>query len=253
MQTQPSRYYIENRPMVSTERKPPRIIQPHEQVLPNVDREHHADLLAKLEVDLATQLDENEELEERWEQQQDRLRELRAIYRQHSKLLAQLRDLESKLELSRQENTRMRDALTTQSLYAVQGASSLLEGERPNTIYGCHVHWDRGALERDGLEVRLSPREVRMLEALALAPIGNTLDNELMSSFVWGPTRGSRNRLRVLVARLREKIDPLGLTVEGVHGYGFRLVQGPRGRRMPKLRDTNGRYTRVQDVQGETV
>jgi DNA-binding response OmpR family regulator len=74
----------------------------------------------------------------------------------------------------------------------------------------------------DGPPIRLTPLEVRLLEALLLHP-GQVLPGETLISTVWGPSGGDRAMLKQLVYRLRAKIETGGIpgVIETVPGIGY--------------------------------
>lgn len=86
---------------------------------------------------------------------------------------------------------------------------------------------ERGLVHRDGVDVRLSTMETRLLAFLA-AQDGAPVTQETLLQEVWGygPTVASRT-VRVTVGRLRKKLEadpkaPRHLLTE--HGFGYRLV-----------------------------
>jgi two-component system, OmpR family, KDP operon response regulator KdpE len=88
----------------------------------------------------------------------------------------------------------------------------------------------RVAHRRDGRELRLTPLEHRILEALARQPDGIVTYAALMTD-VWGPTmRDNTRALRVYIASLRRKLEldpgrPRHILTE--LGVGYRLVIDP--------------------------
>ena len=82
---------------------------------------------------------------------------------------------------------------------------------------------------RDGTEVRLTPTEWRLLEALVTRP-GRLVPQRQLLAEVWGPGYSAEtNYLRVYVAGLRRKLErdpsrPRHLVTEP--GMGYRFVAG---------------------------
>ncbi len=77
----------------------------------------------------------------------------------------------------------------------------------------------------DGPAIRLTPLEVRLLEALLLHP-GQVLPGETLITTVWGPAGGDRAMLKQLVYRLRAKMEAgeiRGAMIETVPGIGYAL------------------------------
>jgi DNA-binding response OmpR family regulator len=74
----------------------------------------------------------------------------------------------------------------------------------------------------DGAPIRLTPLEVRLLEALLLHP-GQVLPGETLITTVWGPSGGDRAMLKQLVYRLRAKMETGGVAgvIETVPGIGY--------------------------------
>ena len=81
---------------------------------------------------------------------------------------------------------------------------------------------------RDGLEVRLTPTEWHLLEALVRSP-GRLVPGRELLREVWGPSYGEEtNYLRVYMAQLRRKLEelpasPRHLITEPGLGYRFEL------------------------------
>lgn len=77
-----------------------------------------------------------------------------------------------------------------------------------------------------GIPVRLTPLEVRLLEALMLNA-GHVLPTDTLIDKVWGPEGGDRAMLKQLVYRLRTKLEPdvaRSTIIENVPGVGYTLV-----------------------------
>ena len=69
---------------------------------------------------------------------------------------------------------------------------------------------DRGRfrVERDGVEVRLTPKEFELLALLA-DHAGRVMTHRALLTAIWGPnTAGHPEHLRVLIGALRKKIEP---------------------------------------------
>lgn len=83
----------------------------------------------------------------------------------------------------------------------------------------------------DGEPITLTPLESRLLDYL-MVNAGHVLTTDALVDHVWGPDRASRNMLRQLVHRLRNKIEPDPSDpdyIETVSGIGYGLVREPRG------------------------
>jgi two-component system KDP operon response regulator KdpE len=88
----------------------------------------------------------------------------------------------------------------------------------------------RVLLQPSGGEVRLTPLEQRLLEALARYPDRLITHSQLMRE-VWGASRADTRSLRVLLTNLRKKLelDPTRRTrIEKEAGIGYRLVVEPQ-------------------------
>lgn len=82
---------------------------------------------------------------------------------------------------------------------------------------------------RDGEAIPLTPLESRLLDYLMINA-GHVLTTSALVDHVWGPQGASRNMLRQLVHRLRNKIeaDPSDpIYIETVPGIGYGLVREP--------------------------
>ena len=80
------------------------------------------------------------------------------------------------------------------------------------------------SVRRDGVVVRLTPREYDLLEALARNR-GRILTRDVIIGEVWGDDESLSNTVNFHVTSLRKKID-IGRTtplIETVHGYGYRI------------------------------
>ena len=90
------------------------------------------------------------------------------------------------------------------------------------------IDLSRGAAQRDGQALNLSPTEFRLLAYLARHP-GQALSRQQILEAVWGylPDIDAEHTVNVTIRRLREKIEPdpskpsLLLTVPGI---GYRLI-----------------------------
>jgi DNA-binding response OmpR family regulator len=92
---------------------------------------------------------------------------------------------------------------------------------------------DTGAARvwRAGQEIRLTPREYTLLEALA-ANEGRTLSRELIQERVWADDESYSNTVNVHVNALRRKVDDGHAVklIHTVHGIGYAL-RGPESGR----------------------
>lgn len=83
---------------------------------------------------------------------------------------------------------------------------------------------------REGEPISLTPLESRLLDYL-MVNAGHVLTTDALVDHVWGPDRASRNMLRQLVHRLRNKIEPDPSDpdyIETVSGIGYGFVREPR-------------------------
>jgi DNA-binding response OmpR family regulator len=82
-------------------------------------------------------------------------------------------------------------------------------------------------VRRAGQEIRLTPREYTLLEALA-ANEGRVLTRELIQERVWRDDQSYPDTVKVHINALRRKIDAghEDKLIQTVHGMGYRL-QGP--------------------------
>lgn len=84
-------------------------------------------------------------------------------------------------------------------------------------------------VSRAGQEMRLTPREYSLLEALA-RNVGRTLTREVILESVWDADENTDNAVSFHVASLRRKVDsgfPLRL-IHTVHGFGY-VLRTPEG------------------------
>lgn len=94
-------------------------------------------------------------------------------------------------------------------------------------VAGLRLDLGRREVEVEGGEpIVLTPLESRLLDYL-MVNAGHVLTNDALIDHVWGPQRASRNMLRQLIHRLRNKIerDPSEPKyIETVPGIGYGLV-----------------------------
>jgi DNA-binding response OmpR family regulator len=77
-----------------------------------------------------------------------------------------------------------------------------------------------GELTHRGRSIFVSPLEARVMEPLVRAFGRAVRESDLLEQTA--PV-GTPNRMRVYVSRLRKRIEPLGLAITSVRGYGYRL------------------------------
>ncbi|HEY8547386.1 MAG TPA: uroporphyrinogen-III synthase [Acidimicrobiales bacterium] len=77
-------------------------------------------------------------------------------------------------------------------------------------------------------QVGLAAREVQLLRALAERPGVVVSKGELLAR-VWGPGTGDPHLVEVTVARLRRRLEPVGVAVATVPRRGYRLTGAPQG------------------------
>lgn len=85
-------------------------------------------------------------------------------------------------------------------------------------------------VSRAGQEIRLTPREYSLLEALA-RNVGRTLTREIILESIWDSEESTENTVNFHVTSLRKKIDA-GHEVKlihTVHGFGY-VLKSPDGR-----------------------
>lgn len=86
---------------------------------------------------------------------------------------------------------------------------------------------DRRRVEKNGVEIHLTPKEFDMLDYL-MANAGRPIAHHRLLTEIWGPNYGGeREYLRVLVNQLRRKIEdnpaqPTYILTEMAFGYRFR-------------------------------
>jgi two-component system KDP operon response regulator KdpE len=110
--------------------------------------------------------------------------------------------------------------------------------DRPRVVQAGDVSIDLDAklVTRDGVPVRLTPIEYRLLETLA-TNAGRLCTHRFLLERVWGPGYGDESQyLRVYMANLRKKLDdpsaPQVLLTEPGMGYRF-VVPEPEGSHTP--------------------
>jgi DNA-binding response OmpR family regulator len=91
---------------------------------------------------------------------------------------------------------------------------------------GLALYRSRNEVQQAGGEpIRLTPLEVRLLEALMLNA-GQVLPTDTLIDKVWGPEGGDRAMLKQLVYRLRTKLEPDAhnpFLIVNVPGVGYTL------------------------------
>lgn len=85
---------------------------------------------------------------------------------------------------------------------------------------------DDGVLRYRGRWVPLSPVENRLLTAL-LDRYGSVVGRQVLTKAGWVDGVPSRNALDVKIFRLRQRIEPLGLTIRTVRARGYLLESPP--------------------------
>ncbi len=92
------------------------------------------------------------------------------------------------------------------------------------------INFARHVVSVNGCESRLTPTESRALACLTRHANQVVSDDALMDE-VWEDREGDETRLRVLIKRLRQKIEPEPSTpriLVNERGEGYRLLIGPR-------------------------
>lgn len=77
--------------------------------------------------------------------------------------------------------------------------------------------------EIDGMPLALTAREWDLIEALATAD-GRTVPKERLQA------DGSGNAVEVYISRLRPRLEPAGVLIRTVRGFGYRLEQAAAGK-----------------------
>jgi hypothetical protein len=88
-----------------------------------------------------------------------------------------------------------------------------------------------GELAFHGLRVFLSPTDQRVAEMLVTSFDRGVTDAELFARIFDG--EGEPSKVRVHISRLRKRIEPLGLEITSIRGFGYRLH--PAGTRAQEL------------------
>ncbi len=99
-------------------------------------------------------------------------------------------------------------------------------GESPGRLYVGDLEIDPDLVEvrKGGREVRLSPREFKLLYTLAKSP-GRVFPRDTLLRQVWGEDEYIDERtVNVYIQRLRAKLGDNGL-IETVRGFGYRMVR----------------------------
>jgi two-component system, OmpR family, KDP operon response regulator KdpE len=116
-------------------------------------------------------------------------------------------------------------AASRRRLSATPGASSVFE------FGAVRVDMDARSVQKDNVDVHLTPTEYRLLTLLA-AHEGKVLTHRQILTQVWGPSHSKdAHYLRIYMSHLRQKLEdeparPLHILTETAVGY--RLVQTPR-------------------------
>jgi two-component system KDP operon response regulator KdpE len=120
------------------------------------------------------------------------------------------------------------DELLARLRASVRRSATVRQDEEPVVDAGGFVvDLSAGRVERDGVQVRLTPTEWHLLEVLA-RDAGKLVSQRRLLQEVWGPAYGKETQyLRVYMAQLRRKLEadpghPEHLITEP--GIGYRLV-----------------------------
>lgn len=120
------------------------------------------------------------------------------------------------------------DELLARLRASVRRSTTVRQDEEPVVDAGAFVvDLSAGRVERDGVQVRLTPTEWHLLEVLA-RNAGKLVPQRQLLQEVWGPAYGKETQyLRVYMAQLRRKLEadpghPEHLITEP--GIGYRLV-----------------------------
>jgi DNA-binding response OmpR family regulator len=98
---------------------------------------------------------------------------------------------------------------------------------QPFVYHGAHLEADFDAVKVavDGLSVRLTRREIELLQFL-VANRNRVVSRDRLLEAVWGYTRLTETRsVDVHIGRLRTKLGPAGAQIETVVGLGYRFVE----------------------------
>ena len=100
------------------------------------------------------------------------------------------------------------DELLARIRAALRRVASPPPASEPIVRGGLVIDRERFRVQRDGDEVRLTPKEFELLLYLAQYP-GRVLTHRTILKAIWGPHAGDQpEHLRVLVGSLRKKIEP---------------------------------------------
>ncbi|HEX6447622.1 MAG TPA: response regulator [Streptosporangiales bacterium] len=120
------------------------------------------------------------------------------------------------------------DELLARLRASVRRSATVHQDEKPVVDAGAFVvDLSAGRVDRDGVQVRLTPTEWHLLEVLA-RNAGKLVSQRQLLQEVWGPAYGKETQyLRVYMAQLRRKLEadpghPEHLVTEP--GIGYRLV-----------------------------
>lgn len=81
---------------------------------------------------------------------------------------------------------------------------------------------EHGVLHRGNTRLVLSPVEVTLTQVL-LENVGNVATREVLAEAAWPAGMSSRNLLDVRIARLRRRLERVGLSLKTVRGRGYLL------------------------------
>jgi len=100
------------------------------------------------------------------------------------------------------------DELLARIRAALRRAEGATAPAAPLVRGGLVIDRERFRVERDGTEVRLTPKEFELLALLA-SNAGRVMTHRALLTAIWGPNAaGQPEHLRVLVGALRKKIEP---------------------------------------------
>lgn len=122
--------------------------------------------------------------------------------------------------------------------------------ELPWLVHGLQFHADTGIAERGGAHVHIPPLRMMLLEVLIDAYPGTASAARIVDVLYAerrhqpGPTTSKMH-----ASYLRKDLAPLGVGIENVHGYGYRLTfDAPVEARLTRYRSE-----RQAVVQGEML
>jgi len=124
------------------------------------------------------------------------------------------------------------DELLARIRAALRRAEGVASPAAPLVRGGLVIDRERFRVERDGAEIRLTPKEFELLALLA-AHAGRVMTHRTLLTAIWGPNAaGQPEHLRVLVGALRKKIEPdltspRYILTEPWVGYRFADVESP--------------------------